>query len=174
MEELSEVSASSGDLEAQWLKINRNQARNIILCNIYRPPTGSTHNALEALNKALNKLNLRRKDFFLLGDFNINYKSKKSPDYKKLSFFESVNSLSQIITSATRVSANSKSLIDLILTNADYIAGAGTLDTFVSDHQPIYMIKKKSKAKKIEQLFRGRSYKNLDKAKLSEQLRNQD
>ena len=141
VEELTNVSSSSGDLEAQWLKINRKHTRDIILCNIYRPPTGSTHNALEALIWTLNKLNLKCKGIFLLG-FSINYKNKSYQDFKELSFFQSDNSVNQMITNETRVCTKSKSLIDLILTNADYIAEGGTHYTFTSYHQPIYVIKK--------------------------------
>ena len=83
---------------------------------------------------------------------------------------EGANNLKQIIQNNTRTTKMTTSLIDLILTNAHYIQRCGTLDTFMSDHQPIYVIKKKAKSRKIKVEFVGRSYKNYNKEKMSENL----
>ena len=75
----------------------------------------------------------------MMGDFNINYKNKKSPNHKKFDFFARSNSLTQYINSTTRNTDNTKSLIDLALSNPKFVIMAGTLDYFISDHQPIYI-----------------------------------
>ena len=73
-----------------------------------------------------------------MGDWNVNYKNKLSPAYKKLLFLDNMHGLRQIIEETTRNTDKSKTLIDLILTNSKYISESGTIDTFNSDHQPIF------------------------------------
>ena len=99
---------------------------------------------------------------FLMGDLNVNYKNKSSPDYKKFNFFVQSNSLSQHISNTTRNTDKSKSLLDLALTNSKFICQAGTLNHYISDHQPIYLIHKKSRDKRDSVKFEGRSYRSFD------------
>ena len=100
----------------------------------------------------------------ILGDFNVDYKNKKSPNYKKVKFFEKANSLDQIISTTTCNTKTSNSLLDIAFTNMKHIRSAGTLDSFLSDHQPIYILKKKeSNGGKTDQLFEGRSYRHYDR-----------
>ena len=155
--ELTEDSVSTKNIEAHWFYVTMPNSRNIYICNTYRPPAGKVDLALNILNKSIMNKNLRRKDIFILGDFNINYKNKSSPSYQKLAFFESSNSLKQVIQRATRTTKKNNSILDLILTNSNYIAKAGTLDTFISDHQPIFVLKKKVKTPVKGTKFRGRT-----------------
>ena len=169
--ELSKLSRCTADIEAQWIKIVRDNAKNIILCNVYRPPSGDLDKAITYMNLCLSALNVVKIDLFILGDWNVNYKNKLSPTYKKLSFFENSNHLKQIIQETTRNTDKSKTLIDLILTNADNIKESGTLNTYISDHQPIYVIKKKGRTKYNPVSFEGRSYKEMDLDKLLQDLK---
>ena len=167
---LTNLNTMNGDLESQWIEIDRPNARNIQICNSYRPPTGHVKRALTDLSKILSTHTSRKKDLIILGDFNINYKNKTSPAYKTLAFFEKANNLSQYIKTETRLTKNSSTLLDLILTNAQYISQAGTLDTFISDHQPVFLIKKKPRSHSQPLEFRGRSYTNYNCNKLRERL----
>ena len=164
--ELSKLSTCKTNIEAQWLKIPRNKVKNIILCNVYRPPTGYLDMAIKYMNQCLKAINVGKSEIFILGDWNVNYKNKLSPAYKKLRFFENSNSLKQIVQDTTRNTDKSKTLIDIILTNASHVKESGTLNTYMSDHQPIYVIKKKDRSKHDSVAFEGRSYKNLDLDKL--------
>ena len=133
-------------LEAQWLKIDNKNAKNIIVFNLYRPPEGNLTEAIQYLNKCLLSLNTAKTDIFILGDLNVTYKNVLSPSYKKLVFFEHRNSFKQIIKETTRNTDKSKMIIDLIFTNAKHITDSGTLDSFISDHQllqPVFVFKKK-------------------------------
>ena len=152
----------SKHVEAQWLKVKRDHTSNLIICNLYRPPSGKLSEAISYLNSCLNLLNTSKNDIFLLGDLNVNYKNKLSPNYKALSFFENSNGLKQLIKDTTRNTDKSNTLIDLIMTNAKRISDSGTLDSFISDHQPIFVIKKKPRQSSSKMEFEGRSYKKLD------------
>ena len=157
-------------LEAQWLRIERDNVNNIIVCNLYRPPEGNLTEAIDYLNKCLQSINTTKNDIFIMGDLNVNYKNTLSPNYKKLIFFEHSNNLKQVIKETTRNTDKSKTLIDLILTNAKHIDASGTLDSFISDHQPIFVIKKKQRNSNASVEFEGRPYKKLDLDKLLNNL----
>ena len=169
-----DLNVTNHNIEAQWIEVKREMARDILICNVYRPPTGNIKKAFESLNKALNAVDGTKIDIFITGDFNIDYKKKSNPAYKQLSFFEKANNLNQIIQNDTRITNKSSTLIDLILTNAKYISTFGTLDTFISDHQPIFVIKKKRKEIKQSQSFTGRSYKAYSKEHLTGALLGKD
>ena len=131
----------------------------MVICNLYRPPTGDFAKVIEHLNGCLATFNLGKLDIFILGDMNVNYLNKKSPNYKKLDFFVRSNGLTQCISTTTRITDKTKSLIDLVISNSKFIKAAGTLEHHISDHQPIYVIHKKSRDQRQSAEFRGRSYK---------------
>ena len=79
---------------------------------------------------------------------------------KKLTKFAKTNQLRQFIDVLTRPDSNT--CIDLILSNCDIVKESGTLDTNISDHLPIFFIRKKIKTVKTKTSFRGQSYKNID------------
>ena len=108
------------------------------------------------MTKHLNlKTALKQKKVFLLGDFNIEYKNTRPSDYKELTLFQNTNHLKQHVKSTTCNTSKTATLIDLILSDARYISEAGTIDSFLSDHQPIYIIKKKTREGVTQARFRG-------------------
>ena len=174
---LDALNTMTKDLESQWIEIDRENARNIIICNMYRPPAGDIDIAISTLNRHLASLNLTRKYLFILGDFNIDFQNKSTPASKKLLFFQKSNCLDQLITSPTRITKTSSTSLDLIFTTANYISTSGTLNTFISDHQPVFLIKKKGRANKdreITQSFWGRSRTRYDPNTFKNTLRNVD
>ena len=167
---LSELDKSNDYIEAQWLYIHRQHCKDMVICNIYRPPKGDLRKAITYLDECLQTLNVSKTDLFILGDLNINYKNKSSPEYKKFNFFAQSNSLTQYINSTTRNTDKTKSLLDLAITNSKFVSHAGTLDLFISDHQPIYIIHKKGRDIRQSVEFEGRSYRNFDAVKFKELL----
>ena len=170
-EALEELDISNNDIEAQWIYLHRPNCKDVVVCNIYRPPNGDLPKAISYLEESLGTLNIGKIDLFLMGDLNINYKNQKSPKYKKLHFFAQSNGLTQHISSTTRNNDKTKSLIDLALTNSKFIKKAGTLEHFISDHQPIYIIHKKSRDTRQSVKFEGRSYRNYDANIFKQRLR---
>ena len=168
-------STSSKDIEVQWLCISKDKSKDIIIGNVYRPPTGNLSSAIKTLEEGITSLSSPSQELVILGDFNVDYKNQKSPNFKKIKFFERANSLDQKISNATRNTKHSSTLLDVIFTNIKYVKAAGTLDSFLSDHLPIFLLKKKSKnTAKVEQNFQGRSYKNYNKQEFSENISNKN
>ena len=160
-ESIEELDMSNDYIEAQWLYLHREHCKDIVVCNAYRPPKGDVMKAITYLDDCMKTLNLQKVDLFLLGDLNINYKNKQSPDYKKLNFFAQSNGLAQHISSTTRNNDKTKSLLDLAISNSKFISHAGTLSHFIRDHQPIYIVHKKGRDLRQSVEFEGRSYRNF-------------
>ena len=169
-EPLVDLDVSNEWMEAQWIYIHRPDCKNIIICNVYRPPSGDLKKAIVYLENCLKTINMEKVNIFVMGDFNVNYKNKRSPEYKKLHFFAQTNTLSQCINTTTRNTDKTKSLLDLVLTNSKYVEEAGTLDHYLSDHQPIYVVHKKSRDKKGTAKFSGRSYRNFNEEDFGKKL----
>ena len=66
---------STKDLEVQWLRIARHNSKNILLANVYRPPTGKLNLAIKTLDKDIKSLKNPNEEMIILGDFNVDYKN---------------------------------------------------------------------------------------------------
>ena len=173
-EALEELDVANENIEAQWIHLHRPNCKNVVICNTYRPPGGDLRKSIIYLDNCLKSFNLGKTDLFVLGDLNIDYKNKSSPKYKKFKFFAQSNGLTQYINSTTRNNDKTKSLIDLALTNSKFIQKAGTLEHFISDHQPIYIVHKKSRDRRQSVRFEGRSYRDFDVDVFRKNLRGAD
>ena len=157
-----------------WLQIKNEKFRNIVICNLYRPPKGNLDKFIQFLEKGLGDINTKKNDVFLVGDWNADYKNINTPAYKKVSFFEKSNQLTQTVKNTTRNSNKTKTLIDLIMTNSPHIHSSGTIENFISDHQMTYVIRKKIREKFQSRTFKGRSYKALNTETLLDNLASTD
>ena len=145
--------------------------------NIYRPPQGDYRECCRLISEAFNLADAKdNSDFFVMGDFNINYKDTKSPSFKELDFTMKSLGLTQLISEPTRNNIrngiDNSSVLDLIFTNSDFISRAELFDINLSDHIPVMTTRKKLyvKSKKVE--FKGRSYKNYNKDLFQDSLVN--
>ena len=128
---------------------------------MYRPP--SQTNFLEILNMTFEKVDVDKKEIYILGDFNINmYHNNRyivrddntisskflSHDIKNYHQFCTMHGLKQLIQSPTRVTCSTSTLIDHILTSApSRVSQKGVINVGVSDHQLIFCTRKISKIK---------------------------
>ena len=172
-----DLNASSEHLEMQWLAVTLKRVRPITIVNIYRPPQGKLKSACKLISEAFEKANMKdNTDIFVLGDFNVNFKDTKSASYKELSFTMQSLGLSQQVRDPTRLSwsngVNTSSMIDLIFTNSDSVAGVQVLDMNVSDHLAVLITRKKLYSKPAKINFTGRSYRNYNKEDFQERLGN--
>ena len=123
----------------------------------YRPP--SQNNFLDILMNELSSLNTNKSEVYLLGDFNMNllqrnqyvlkenlsckYKDLITPLIRQYKEFCQFYSLKQFIREPTRITCDSSSLIDHILSNAvEKVSASGLIDIGISDHQLIFCTRK--------------------------------
>ena len=164
---------SCPDVEVQRLELCSSVQKNILLFNVYRPPNGSVSNCLDRVESIIdNEEDLHFKELVLLGDFNLNFSTKSSPDTKKLVQWQNRRGLNQLIKTYTRSSKRSATIIDLIFTNMENCKYSGVLNLHISDHQPVYFIKKKVRESRRKVVFKGRTYVNYSKETLSDCLTN--
>ena len=131
---------SDPNLEVQRIELASSVQQNLPIYNVYRPPSGSVSRCTELLNELLEEEDrLHLKEILILGDFNIDFNNKNSPDTKKIMSWQNKLGLSQKIKSKTRCAENSSSTIDLIFTNMDHVSSSGVIDLHISDHKPVYI-----------------------------------
>ena len=158
---------STSDLELLWMSINMVNSKNIYIGVVYRPPSGKVEKCCDLLTDIINDINSEENaDMFLLGDFNINYLDKRSDAYKCLNRMELLTNLRQYIKKATR----KDHCLDLIYSNCDIVSDSGVLDVLLSDHEMVFITRKKAKTTYNHVRFMGRSYRNYVKEDLRQYL----
>ena len=151
----------------------KSKCKDIVLANVYRPPSGNIDKFFEHLNNSHYTIDSVNKDIFMLGDFNINVNKKSDKTSKELIRIMNGFGLKQFINGTTRY-GNVESCIDLIFSNSDCINNSGILDLNFSDHQGVFVTRKKQKQEKSKIEFKGRSYTFYDKNEFQEMLRKLD
>ena len=172
--DLPDLSTSNKHCEVLWTKLAMPNCRNMIVCNIYRPPGGKMAKCIEYLELCRGSVNINKTDVIVLGDLNVDFANKATADYKKLSFFLKSNQLSQLIKMSTRITQKTATTLDLAITNCRYISQSGTIPAYLSDHQPVYLIKKKGRDSRSKISFQGRSYRNFNEEEFKGTLRNKE
>ena len=127
----------STDIENIFFDILLPNSKPILVGIIYRPPDQSVF--LSKLTDAIKGTeNFEDQEVYILGDFNINLLHKKTlrkncPKY--YTEFCSLHGLKQLITTPTRITQNTSTLLDHVLTNSsDRTSQSGTLEIVISDH----------------------------------------
>ena len=159
--------------ESLWIELN-NSKYKIIVGIIYRKPNTDLDQFQNSLLSVLDNLSADKSNVILVGDFNVNL-LQTCIDGKAVELLTSLEStgLHQIITSPTRVTRDSSSLIDHIYTNiSKYKMHSGIIETDISDHFPVFVafenfscISKNGPNKRIT-----RSYRYYDAASFCEDL----
>ncbi|XP_068680135.1 uncharacterized protein [Montipora foliosa] len=160
LKELCAISDSG--FQQFWLEIQHKKLKVILLCVVYRPPDCSVscfgddfmENYMHALTFG--------KEIFVTGDLNCNMLSDCPEAHSLGDLCDSLN-LTQLIKTPTRVTSQSSSLIDVILTSdASLVVDSGVEETHISDHFLVYS-KLELKRPKPEQIYiTCRSYKHYD------------
>lgn len=105
-------------IECIWIEILFPKSKGILIGFIYRPPSSSKHLCADFENKLesmLSAVSSENKECILTGDINCNY--LVSSDNKELKAMLLSFGLKQLIKDPTRVTQDSKTLIDVIYTN---------------------------------------------------------
>jgi hypothetical protein len=164
------------DLETIWLEICFKNAKKFLICVLYRPPDSSKHtnkNFVESLCFVLNAIAEENKETTLLGDINCDY--LKDNDHRDIKDLFIAYGYKQLVKNATRITENSETLIDVILSNSpEVIKKCENILSSNSDHDIIAFIRKKSPPKYSSKTTTSRNYKNYNTKTIKEELRTND
>ena len=135
-------------VERLWLEISLPKTHGFLVRTFYRPPNSSKYHDKDfmvKLESILDKATSEGKELFTLGDFKCDFLIKRSsiPQCKQLkSLFKSFH-IKQVIKEATRVTPDSKTLLDLIAANNPHnISCSGVISCSLSDHEMVYCVRK--------------------------------
>ncbi|PFX12217.1 Cytidine and dCMP deaminase domain-containing protein 1 [Stylophora pistillata] len=162
------VSWERPNLEASWLNITMRSQSFLVGC-VYRPPDDSSF--FHSFRDLITNIWLKRKNVILVGDFNsymLHKPNNRESEYgKRLRWILCSCGLKNIINSPTRISANSKSLIDLVFTSQpSKIQTSGSIDLGISDHHLIFAVFKVARGNAKPKVIPTRNYNSLDTRQL--------
>ena len=126
-------------LELLTVELQFSHMKNVICIVWYRPPNSGVQ-VFEKFRNVLQKLDDMNCDYVILGDINCNMQpeTRSWQTNKLLEIVDSFN-LSQIIDTPTRVTKDTASILDLIITNRhEKIDKSGVLPISMSDHYLVY------------------------------------
>ena len=109
----------------------------------------------------MGKVKTERKDTFIMGDFNIDLLDPQNKFTSEWKETIKLLGLKSLIKDPTRFSTQRNSCLDNILSNSNQCHMSGVLNINLSDHEAIYAVHEKMKAKSPQSDFYGRSYRNF-------------
>ena len=132
------------EMESIFFDILLPKSKPILIGVLYRPP--NQYNFLKNFSDKLNTIfDINYQEMYILGDINID---KKSPLAKQYNEICCLHGLKQLINSPTRITINTSTILDHILTNSkEKVSDSGVIDVSLSDHQMIFFTRKNSKQK---------------------------
>ena len=170
---LRELSHTSHEVFQQLsLRLQHEKLKLFLLGVVYRPPdcgiTCLDNDLIPSIVEAL----LYDKDIFIIGDLNCDLLSEKPESKgKALNDFCTMFNLSQMISKPTRVTRDSSSLLDVILTtNPHQVIQTTILENSISDHFTISALLRLKAPKPHRSRILIRTSKNYDSEKFSEDI----
>ena len=165
---LDQMSCVTSDYEILGVKVKMGNIKPFFIIGTYRPPKGKPLNMFTFLEELIGETDLLRNELYIIGDMNINYNSIQNLRKLKIKNFESRFGLRQLINIPTRITETTSTVLDWIFSNSAHTASFGTLNHNISDHLPIFLVRKKIRTKCLKKKVMGRSYLRYD----SEQFQN--
>ena len=165
----------SNELEAVCIEITKPNSQPFIIITVYRPPNASPDFFIHFENLT-QLLDDEMKEIIILGDLNCDLKKEHlDTQTKSLTSLYEVYQMSQLINEATRVTEQTATLIDHIVTNKpENISCYGVIHTGMSDHSLIFAIRKINIVKKDKQnIIKIRNMKKFNEELFLTDLANQ-
>ena len=126
-------------LETLWTEISFTNSKPFLLCSLYRPPNASS-DWIDLFEVELSIAQTTGLEIVIMGDFNIEHSNCLN---KKWLHFVELFDLKQMVSSPTRVTNSSSSIIDHIYcTDSEKISECFVPHYSISDHFPICLTRK--------------------------------
>jgi hypothetical protein len=155
-------------VESLKISIQKPYLPQIFLFLIYRVST-TKKIFLKELEKEIE--NVGNNELIVIGDLNCDYLKPDSMTIELKSLLNK-NNLTQLIKEPTRITENSQTLIDLIITNKPQLNTInGVLREVIADHDMIYTVRKKQRTSKCPiKSIKIRSFKNINTELLNKRI----
>lgn len=149
------VDLEISNIETLWVEVAMPNSKSFLLCTVYRPPSAHTE-WIDLFEEELSLAQATGSELILMGDFNIDLTSCTNNRWMNLiQLFD----LSQLISTPTRITQSSSTLIDHIYTsNPEFIIESFVPHYGMSDHFPVCLSRKVNskilKAKHLTKSYR--------------------
>lgn len=171
----NDLTVSNSEFESLFIELDNanNHGSKILVGVVYKPPSTQVDSFLDSFNDILNVVQNEHKETYIMGDFNIDLLRDKK--HKSTSTF--INTLLSyfflpLINRPTRITSTSATLIDNIFCNNanDNSFVNGILYTDISDHLPVFCIKKNCQRNIEAKFITKRIFNEANTRKFHEQL----
>lgn len=163
---------STPNIEQLWVNI-KYKTWEVVCAVIYKPPLNDCKAFFEELDVNFSNALVLSENIFCMGDFNINYLNQYSAGFGCLKQFMSDYSLNQLIGDYTRVTHDTSTLIDLILTtNTEVVLDSGVNSPDLSDHDAVFVILSMPRSPALFKNYRD--FKNANSNKICSDLQNKE
>ena len=158
-----DLTFNNNNVESLFIELSSSEQQNnrIIIGIVYKPPGALIEPFLESLNEILNTVNKEHKETYIMGDFNLDLLRDKRhlPTSNFINTLVSYSFL-PLINKPTRITSTSATLIDNIFCNNIHNNSFvnGIFYTDISDHLPIFCIKKTYSEKRNNKTTRKRIF----------------
>ena len=167
------------DIGSVWIEIKQIRKKPIIIGSLYCRSQSEVPEFLELLSEMMDDVTNENKETILLGDLNCDF-LKKNPVTSHMSSFMNMYNLDQLVTKPTRITPNSKTLIDVILsTDCSICVDTDVVHHSFSDHSLVHTTvlsnPKKKGSKNVNHVTKTfRSFKNFNVHNFVKDLNNID
>ena len=164
------------EIEGMIIECFQKNAKSFLVGSFYRPPDGSQYlhkNFNKIFQEMLTVINKTFLETIILGDLNANYNKRNI--CKELKDIITVHGYNQLINTPTRITKESSTLIDIILTNnQSVISATGIAPLNLSDHDLIGCVRKMNHMKYQYKTITCRNYSKYDPEKMRMDLQSQN
>ena len=129
-------------IESVWIDILLPKTKPILVGSVYRPP--SQQSFLDDFELQLKRIDIDQ-ECYILGDFNICVKNKKSSLNKAYLSLVSNSGYTQLINQPTRISEKPSTIDHIICSKTEKVSQSGVIHLSLSDHSLIYCTRKLSR-----------------------------
>ena len=162
------------DIECVWVELLFKKSKSVLLGNIYRPPDTSDYlpsDFNEKFKTMMTDVSYEEKEIIILGDLNCDYTRRQKN--RTLKAIISGFGCCQKVEEPTRITNESKTLIDVILTNIPQnIAKTAVIESGLSDHHMVGTLRKLNNFKVTPRVIICRNYETYVKENFIEHLKN--
>ena len=156
-------------IEAKWLSIQHRKLPSVLVGVIYRHPKANVSSFTYILD-SFKSIILRNKPVFILGDFNDDLLKADN----KMSKLVNNLKLYQLVTKPTRITSDSATLIDLLITNnKEMVLDSDVIPSPIGDHEAILVTINLRKPKKQPTLKTFRCLKNYSQERICNMIMNE-